>query len=535
MSDVIRNRDHISDSSTSLMRKVGNLFSKFVACLQPTNVNVPSAYTFAGNGAVMAFVQNNLHKTTNASTSSASAQISHMTTATMQNNNLQAANDRLAFSARLAGAKVRTPSLGAYGAIADLAPTLAANNPAASEQALAASAKREQIRKATLNESEARLAFSARLAGVNTPVNTSAFGAYAAVVEMAKNYSNAATAMSIFERAEKQHAKAVKNMQARAAFSERLAGNSKAAFSTAALGEFGAVAEFSRKFANANNVQSILERAEKQHAKAVERMQARAAFSERLAGGDARINMAALGGYAAVAEMARNFANANTSLGLAVNYNDNVRESEARLAFADRLAGANAQFNVNALSSAEAVSKAPAEKSLAAKAQEQYPTALEMMQSRNMFAERLAGTPAKSLGMFGAVAELAQKYSNSSAAQAQAAAYIDAYGETETVAAAEAPVAKASLVETIKQAASNAAQLQAEGYIAAYGNSEAQAPAQKSLKAHNAAHEAATILPSKSTEQRVAERWQAIIAQLSAPELKHPVHLDAFNEQRHAA
>ena len=473
MSDVIRNRDHISDSSTSLMRKVGNLFSKFVACLQPTNVNVPSAYTFAGNGAVMAFVQNNLHKTTNASTSSASAQISHMTTATMQNNNLQAANDRLAFSARLAG--------------------------------------------------------------VNTPVNASAFGAYAAVVEMAKNYSNAATAMSIFERAEKQHAKAVKSMQARAAFSERLAGNSKAAFSTAALGEFGAVAEFSHKFANANNVQSILERAEKQHAKAVERMQARAAFSERLAGGDARINMAALGGYAAVAEMARNFANANTSLGLAVNYNDNVRESEARLAFADRLAGANAQFNANALSSAEAVSKVPAEKNLAAKAQEQYPTALEMMQSRNMFAERLAGTPAKSLGMFGAVAELAQKYSNSSAAQAQAAAYIDAYGETETVAAAEAPVAKASLVETIKQAASNAAQLQAEGYIAAYGNSEAQAPAQKSLKAHNAAHEAATILPSKSTEQRVAERWQAIIAQLSAPELKHPVHLDAFNEQRHAA
>ena len=526
MSDVIRNRDHISDSSTSLMRKVGNLFSKFVACLQPTNVNVPSAYTFAGNGAVMAFVQNNLHKTTNASTSSASAQISHMTTATMQNNNFQAANARLAFSARLAGAKVRTPSLGAYGAIADLAPTLAANNPAASEQALAASAKREQIRKATLNESEARLAFSARLAGVNTPVNASAFGAYAAVVEMAKNYSNAATAMSIFERAEKQHAKAVKNMQARAAFSERLAGNSKAAFSTAALGEFGAVAEFSRKFANANNVQSILERAEKQHAKAVERMQARAAFSERLAGGDARINMAALGGYAAVAEMARNFANANTSLGLAVNYNDNVRESEARLAFADRLAGANAQFNANALSSAEAVSKAPAEKSLAAKAQEQYPTALEMMQSRNMFAERLAGTPAKSL---------AQKYSNSSAAQAQAAAYIDAYGKTETVAAAEAPVAKASLVETIKQAASNAAQLQAEGYIATYGNSEAQAPAQKSLKAHNAAHEAATILPSKSTEQRVAERWQAIIAQLSAPELKHPVHLDAFNEQRQAA
>ena len=104
MSDVIRNRDHISDSSTSLMRKVGNLFSKFVACLQPTNVNVPSAYTFAGNGAVMAFVQNNLHKTTNASTSSASAQISHMTTATMQNNNFQAANARLAFSARLAGA-----------------------------------------------------------------------------------------------------------------------------------------------------------------------------------------------------------------------------------------------------------------------------------------------------------------------------------------------------------------------------------------------------------------------------------------------
>ena len=51
------------------------------------------------------------------------------------------------------------------------------------------------------------------------------------------------------------------------------------------------------------------------------------------------------------------------------------------------------------------------------------------------------------------------------------------------------------------------------------------------LQAHNAADEAACEL-NLARNQEVAARWQAIVAQLSAPELKHPVHLGAFNEMQ---
>lgn len=286
MSDVIRNQKQSTASTTSLERVLGNLFYKFLQSCSVVNNNEPKYFTYAGMASVMGFV----HYKVNKNESEGKRQFAALTSDSMNNTKANkenavmfktsshslddcAVDARIAFSARLAGVDVpmNTKLLDHEVSFAETKPQ-------------AKAVVSEQEFKANEQESIARLAFSERLAGGHAPINTAAFGGYAAIADFAQQFSNAdlATSKTLWQIAKKEYEPALSQMQNRQSFATLIAGGS-AQFNANALDSFKAVT--AEQSVNHETESELAEnKLTESKLSALAKLQERLLFSARLAG-----------------------------------------------------------------------------------------------------------------------------------------------------------------------------------------------------------------------------------------------------------
>ncbi|MBU3843520.1 MAG: hypothetical protein H9847_01405 [Candidatus Anaerobiospirillum pullicola] len=243
---------------------------------------------------------------------------------------------------------------------------------------------------------------------------------------------------------------------------------------TATFGEYAALADYSRKFAGMQYTP------EQKNAAVLPQHMQTAADTSRYT--------AQFGDYAALADFARNFANASTAMSAVLKAEQNY-DREVEMA----LPQVTAESKSYTASFGEYAALADFARNFAGAS-----TAMSSVLKAEAMAMPQA-TLTASFGEFAAIADFARNF-------------------------AGATTAMSMVVKAQPQENSNEV-------IAAIKHEFVL------LQAHNAADEAACEL-NLARNQEVAARWQAIVAQLSAPELKHPVHLGAFNEmqpQQHSA
>lgn len=283
MSDVIRNHNQSTALTTSLVRVLGNLFHNFLQSFSAVTNNEQNYFTYAGTGSVMGFVHYKLNKSEGngqgqstslhtAATNNAEANKEHavMFKTSAQGLVNAAADARTAFSARLAGVDVpmNTKLLDKEIAFAETQPH-------------AKAFVSEQEFKANEQDSAARLAFSERLAGGSATINTAAFGGYAAIADFAQKFSNAALAKSktLWQAAKDEHESALSQLQNRQSFAALLAGGS-AQFNANALDSLKAVTVVSCSKDGYESESKLVEN----KLSALAKLQERQLFSARLAG-----------------------------------------------------------------------------------------------------------------------------------------------------------------------------------------------------------------------------------------------------------
>ena len=253
---------------------------------------------------------------------------------------------------------------------------------------------------------------------------------------------------------------------------------------TAAFGEYAALADLSRKFSG-------------MHATPAHQSTVTAVLSqnEQTAADTSRYT-AKFGDYAAIAEFARNFAGATTAMSAVLSTKHDSAEEVALPQVTAKSKSYTASFGEYAAMADFARNFAGATTAMNAVLSSMRDSAAELALPQGTQATTAANYNSnytESFGQYGAMAAFARNF-------------------------AGATTAMSMLVKAQPQANSNEV-------IAAIKHEFVL------LQAHNAADEAASEL-NLARSQAVAARWQAIVAQLSAPELKHPVHLGAFNEMQ---
>ena len=291
---------------------------------------------------------------------------------------------------------------------------------------------------------------------------------------------------------------------------------------TAAFGEYAALADYSRKFAGMQYAPE-----QKSAAELPQHMQTAA---------DTSRYTAHFADYAAIADFARQFAGATTSMSAVLSANSNHAEEQAlpqsTLTATEESSRYTAHFGDYAALAdfARNFANASTAMSTVLDAEQNYDREVEMALPQ-VTAESKSYTA--SFGEYAALADFARNFAGASTAMSAVlktdamampqAALTASFGEFAAIADfarnfAGATTAMSMVVKAQPQENSNEV-------IAAIKHEFVL------LQAHNAADEAACEL-NLARNQEVAARWQAIVAQLSAPELKHPVHLGAFNEMQ---